>query len=230
MASSGDGAAAGSTLRSGRSFGGSTVAASRLRYVFDRIDQVARHFRTDGTHARIQFVDGGPSLDARRPVFLEVALRGTARRCYVRGLVGEPVPGGMWLEFDPDASAKTVKLLNAPGRRRGVRVPIDLPARVWTGGAFVSAHIVDLSQAGARLSGLAGKVAIGDDVIVAVAGAALGAPIALGNALVVRGGDDVGVKFTTREVTVRAALERVIATLQNEWKSVREASHPFGCC
>ena len=43
-------------------------------------------------------------------------------------------------------------------------------------------------------------------------------------------GAGIGVRFSTRTPTVRAAVERIVVAIRTEWDHAREVVHPSHCC
>jgi hypothetical protein len=209
---------------------GGTVPDSFLRYRFENVDQVRRHFHVHGDRVWFFYPSNEPLLGEKSRVALEVGFHGSDQVCTIHGLarVGEERASGVWLEFTSPGVIRSLEEAVHWPKRRLRRVATNLLVNVSRAPTVAHlARLVDVSVGSARLGDT--SVSEGDHVWLRVLGAVPQMPGELGPARVTwtRPGE-AGVRFLNSAMA-RAIIMGVVQRAEDLWESTRAVSHALTC-
>lgn len=197
-----------------------------LRYRFEQSAQAKAHVHVDGDRRFFFYRDPLLRLAAATPVTLEWTFAtGDATRL-LRGTVTGFIEGcGVWIELlDP----RPLRDLGpAPYTRRSRRMATNLEVVVEGQGA--RARVLDLSQRGARLTGVREAVRGAELRLGLPAGG--GAVEPLGVVVVAWSEDgECGVRFDRRDPQAAGAVAQLVREIKEGWVRAWNAAHPSFCC
>ena len=200
----------------------SRVHAS-LRYRFGNVAQAKAHVRRDGERRFFFFRDPLLRLCGGTPVSLEWSFATGDPTRLLQGTVTGFLEGcGVWVEL---LDARPLRDLGpAPYTRRSRRMATNLEIAI--DGQAQHARMLDLSQGGARLTGVRPAPTGAELRLGLVSRGGVAEP--LGLAIVSwREGGECGVHFDRRNAAGAAALVREI---KEGWSRAWNAAHPSFCC
>lgn len=204
-------------------------SAARLRYRFDSTDQLKRHFHQQ--EGRMMLFFPGGALAEGQPVVLDVSFTNSDQSCALRGRALGNEQGrvpGIWLDFSLAGLVAGLAEASRSHRRRHRRLPCDLMLTLLLPGGPELSRMTDLSLGGARLVGFNARVAPGTEVRLTPFGQVAQTPLDTGRVCWARPGD-LGLRFQRADGQARAAVARLVESVQVEWRDAQEAAHPSLC-
>lgn len=204
-------------------------SAARLRYRFDSTDQLKRHFHQQ--EGRVMLFFPGGALAEGQPLVLDVSLTNSDQTCSLRGRALGNEQGrvpGVWLEFSLAGLVAGLAEASRSHRRRHRRLPCDLMLTLLLPGGPELCRMTDLSLGGARLAGFKTRVAPGAEARLTPFGQVAQTPLDTGRVCWARPGD-LGLRFQRADGQARAAVARLVESVQEEWRDALEAAHPAVC-
>jgi len=203
-----------------------------LRYRFDSVDQVSRHFHVAAGRV-VFFFPTLLQLQPGDPVILEVTFTASEQTCSVQGSVIGTEAGtsiGWWLEFTAHRLVSGLQSAAAAPKRHHRRFPVEVLVNVDRAeGMPVIAKLVDVSTGGARLAGLSLRAAVGDTVRLSTFSNESGRrPLAAAHVSWIRNGE-AGLEFRRPQPSERAAIAALVEQARQKLASAYEVSHPAAC-
>ena len=203
-----------------------------LRYRFDTVEQVPRHFHV---------VPGGvllfyPCLLALvpgEPLLLDVSFIASDQHCPLRGkVVGKETSGqyaGAWLAFPAAGLVNSLRSAAATPKRQQRRFPADVVVNVERDqGMPVVSRLLDVGAGGARLARGAISALPGDRVQLSLFSRDTGGPVVRATVAWIHG-SDIGVEFQKPSPSERAAIALLVGEAREKLVDAYEATHPTFC-
>lgn len=206
--------------------------ATMLRYRFAVPEEMLHHFHVADGRTLFFFRDPALNLPGGTKVLLSCSFTQLDQEIVVRGAVVGRTEGshpGLWLEF---ADTRVAKRLAEAGlrSRNQKRLGCDLMVELRKSQQPFLGRLVDLSQSGARLAGIAG-LALHDQLEVRLVSPASDWPSNLGLAEIMRiDRSEIGARFLRREAESRMAVTKLFGAMQQAWAAAPLSEHPAICC
>lgn len=204
-----------------------------MRYRFDDVRQLREHLHVVDGRGLLFFRDAKTALGSGHQVLLEVTLGGADQQSILRGQVlgrDEGRSEGVWLEF-PDARLARRAAEGPLASRRQRRLPIDLMIEMRADTSTQLCRLLDLSLAGARVTGLSNAVDAGAKVELKLVAPQQGLPAGSCRAEVVRKtSNEAALRFLRDDAETRMFVSRLQLAVQQLWLKAREITHPPICC
>ena len=201
---------------------------TRLRYRFTNLEQARAHVHAVDGRALFFVRDEKLCFFPDAPVCISFAFDEDAVPRLLHGQVAGAVEGrGTWLEL---ADTRPLRAAFGTEARRSARNGCDAPIEARSEQRIESGRLLDLSEGGARLSGMDGFAA-GDRVELRLLSTDRLTFHDLSYAQVVWVGQgQIGVQFDQSDIIGRRAVSRLIAENDQLWGSAWEGLHPPSCC
>jgi hypothetical protein len=200
-----------------------------LRYRFSHLSQALFHVKSVSGRNLFFFRSASASLPPYAPVSLEWCFDSGEPSRLVHGWVLAGVPGeGMWIEL---LDTRPLRELGPTGHtRRFRRLGSDHLLQISLGARRQVGRMLDLSEGGARLGGLAG-IQPRDRVELRLLAPDRLTFFDLGSAFVAWADlDEIGVEFDRDDRFTRRAVGRLVSETEEAWNDALEARHPVHCC
>ena len=197
-----------------------------LIYRFDNLEQVKAHVRLDGDRRFFFYRDPLLRLPAGTKVTIEWNIAtGDATRLLQGSVQSSVEDCGVWIEL---LDARPLRDLGpSPYTRRSRRMATNIEIEIE--GQPSMARMLDLSQRGARLTGVVGA-ARGVQLRLGVPSPE-GAVEPLGVAIVTWcDGGECGVRFERRDPLGTNAVALLVKEIKEGWARAWHATHPSFCC
>lgn len=193
-----------------------------LRYRFATMEQARAHVHPSGERRLFFFADPSLALAAGSPVTLEWTFASGDQTRLLHGLAAETVPdGGVWIDLLDPRPLRDLGPENYTRRSRRLATHLEISVA----GQPERARMLDLSQGGARLTGVRGATR-GRELRLSLA--AEGAEQPLGLAIVSWSGPrECGVRFDRRDTR---ALLPLLKEIKDGWARAASVEHPAACC
>jgi hypothetical protein len=203
----------------------------RLRYEIDNPRRLARHIHlVDGDGAGYFFFPGGGGM-AGPAARLLVDFTSTDQTVLLRGTVwARPAGGGLWLEL-PGAE-RCLEMLDGVLPRGESRWGSDqLVLAAGEGRPAILCRTSDVSEGGARLAAAPADLGgPGDRIRISLPEAGpSGVQLEAHGWIAWVGDGEVGVEWSSGDLTARLAVRRMVLNAQEEWEAARTISHPRSC-
>jgi hypothetical protein len=202
-----------------------------LRYRFDSVDQVSRHFHVAGGRV-VMFYPCLLPLRPGEPVLLYVTFMNSEQHCRLAGVViGRDAGGqyaGAWLEFAAYGIVAGLQSATTPKRLQR-RFPTDTVINLERpDGLRVVAKLIDVGLGGGRMSGTSVRVTPGDNVRLSLFSRDTGTPV-IGARVAWARPQEIGIEFNSPFPAERAAIAALTAEARQNLANAYEATHPTFC-
>ena len=203
-----------------------------LRYRFDTVAQVSRHFHLANGRV-VLFYPTLLALTSGEPVLLDAGFADSEQHCVLRGTVlgndGSARYVGSWLEFTAHGLVASLRSTLATPKRRMRRFPADLIVNLQRAeGMPVVGKLVDVGFGGARIAGVGLKTSAGDKVRLSLFSRDSGAPAIAARVAWARGAE-IGLEFIKPSPAERATIGALTDQARHALASAYEATHPVFC-
>jgi hypothetical protein len=207
-------------------------AVRLLRYRFDTIHQVSRHFHV-ATGRVVLFYPGLLTLRPGEPVLLDVTFISSEQHCPVRGLVIGKEGGtqyvGWWLEFAAHGLVGSLQSATANPKRRQRRFPADVVVNIdRQEGMPVVGKLADVGNGGGRIVGVTVRAAVGETVRLSMFSDEPDSPVLAARVAWARG-SELGVEFIKRSSAERTAIVALVDEVRQKLAAAYEVAHPSFC-
>jgi hypothetical protein len=199
---------------------------TRLRYRFKSLEQAHAHVREVEGRTLFFYRDDKLRILPYAPVCLEWSFDSAASRLLHGWVAGSLEGSGTWIELlDTRALREQV-----PDARQHPRMGCDVLVEVRGAGRIETGRMLDLSEGGARIGGIAG-LPLGEHVEIRLLSQDRLTFHDLSFGYVAwTSGSELGVQFDKLDSIGRSAVARLLAETEGQWARAWESHHPSFCC
>lgn len=203
-----------------------------LRYRFDTVAQVSRHFHLTSGRVLLFFPALAP-LSPGQPVLLHATFPNSDQQCIVRGAVfGKDLSGqfaGCWLEFTAQSVVSSLRSTLATPKRRLLRFPTEVLVSVERPeGMPLLGKLVDVGMGGARIARVGARTTAAQNVRLSFFARGSGARTITARVAWVHG-PEIGVEFVRPTPSERTVIAALAEDARQRLADADEAVHPMIC-
>lgn len=202
-------------------------ATTLLKYRFGGFSEARAHVRDHEGRPLFFYRDEKLRLLPFAPVCLEFSFDdGTSARL-LHGWALDALEGtGTWIELRDTRPVGS----GIEHPRKGRRLGCDLPVEVRTQDRIATGHLLDVSEGGARIAGIAGLAPDAAVELRLLSGDRLTFHDLSFGFVAWTDGESLGVQFDPKDTVGRSAVTRMLREAAADWRRAWEAVHPTSCC